>query len=244
MLPPNAIRVGQIASFSSGLTNLESIDSKDHIPGTVTLVDGTILTDIDYVIICTGYHMAYPFMHPISKYHNDSLPSSTNNPDILVTDGQQTHNLHKDIFYIPDPTLAFIGVPYHIATFSLFDFQALALAAVFSGKAPLPTNQEMRTEYETRIAKKGSGRIFHSLMGKDVEYVDDLLGTVNPWIVKAGGAPLKGHSDAWKVQYEELRKRMAERKAAIDSALKSRPKVDRTVPYVAGIETTVNGENE
>ncbi|RFU25455.1 hypothetical protein B7463_g10880, partial [Scytalidium lignicola] len=240
MLPPNAKRVGEIASFSSDSNT--SINPTDSIPGSVTLHDGTIITEIDNVIVCTGYHMTYPFLHPLPRYHNDLLSNTTTDPNILVTDGQQTHNLHKDIFYIPDPTLAFIGVPYYTATFSLFDFQATALAAIFSGKAPLPIEQEMRTEYEARVKAKGSGRIFHSLMGKDAEYVDELFGSINPWIVKAGGEPLKGHNDKWKLQYEELREKMAERKASIQNELlKSTAKVDRKVPYVAGIEVPVNG---
>ncbi|KAH8799751.1 FAD dependent oxidoreductase [Xylogone sp. PMI_703] len=240
MLPSNAVRIGEIASFNSNDT--KSINSTVPIPGSIILSNGTAITDIDNIIVCTGYHMSYPFLQPLSSYHDDSLPNNTTDPNILVTDGQQTHNLHKDIFYIPDPTLAFIGVPYHIATFSFFDFQAIYLATIFSGKAPLPTEQEMRAEYEARVKEKGSGRKFHSLMGKDAEYVNDIFGTINPWIVKAGGEPLKGHSEKWKVQYEELKKKMMARKAIIPTEIKELNTlgVDRKVPYVAGIEAVVD----
>ena len=49
------------------------------------------------------------------------------NSSISTHNNQQTHNLHKDIWYIPDPTLAFVGVPYHVATFSLFEFKSFRL---------------------------------------------------------------------------------------------------------------------
>jgi hypothetical protein len=204
MLPPKAVRVSQIASFNLEQQSGPTLDD-DPIPGTVTLVDGQVLTNIDRVIICTGYHCTFPFL---SEYHRDSVPASEADETVLVTDGLQMHNLHKDIFYIPDSTLAFVGVPYYTATFSLFDFQAITVAAVFSGKAPLPTETEMRAEYNKRVQEKGFGRAFHSLRGKDVDYVNELLAWINPGIVAAGGEPVEGHTKEWKEQYSSLREKL------------------------------------
>ncbi|PMD40932.1 dimethylaniline monooxygenase [Hyaloscypha variabilis F] len=203
MLPPKAVRVSEIASFNLEQNSGSTLDD-EPIPGTVTLVDGQVLTNIDRVIICTGYHCTFPFL---SQYHRDSVPATDADETVLVTDGLQMHNLHKDIFYIPDPTLAFIGVPYYTATFSLFDFQAITVAAVFSGKAHLPTETEMRAEYNQRVQEKGFGRIFHSLRGKDVDYVNELLAWINPSIVAAGGEPVEGHTKEWKEQYAALREK-------------------------------------
>ena len=129
LLPPNACRVGGIRSFDSirrdSVECLDSSQRRGPIPGTVTLETGEQLCDIDRVVLCTGYHVSYPFLQHL---HADGCPAAEADEFVIATDGQQTHNLHKDIFYIPDPTLAFIGVPYHVATFSLFDFQAVALA--------------------------------------------------------------------------------------------------------------------
>ncbi len=200
LLTPEAKHISEIASFDLRQPS-ESTPDGAEIPGTVTLVNGQVLEDVDRVIICTGYHCSYPFLR---QYHRDSVPPSQADESILVTDGTQMHNLHKDIFYIPDPTLAFIGVPYHIATFSLFEFQAITVAAAFSGKALLPNEAEMRAEYNQKIEAKGSGRAFHSLMGKDVDYVNGLLAWINPGIVAAGGKAVEGHTEGWKEQYAKL----------------------------------------
>lgn len=85
---------------------------------------------------------------------------------VLATDGRRVHNLHNHIFYIPDPTLVFIGLPYHVSTFNLYDFQAIAVAAVFSGRAALLSEEEMREEYRNYLQVKGSDKDFHSLRMK------------------------------------------------------------------------------
>ena len=105
LLPPNATRVADVASFGtlkpSETDNLEDVLKNDleslAIPGTVYLRDGSELTDIHHVIICTGYHISLPFL---LDCHDDEMPASKANDIILVTDGTQVHNLHKDIFYI------------------------------------------------------------------------------------------------------------------------------------------------
>jgi hypothetical protein len=200
MLPTEVKRIPEVASFQLEPQSGSTLDDT-AIPGTVTLVNGQVLTDIDRIVIATGYHCTFPFL---SEYHQDSVPPSEADTKVLVTDGTQTHNLHKDMFYIPDPTLAFVGVPYHIATFSLFDFQAITVAAVFSGKARLPLEAVMRAEYNEKLVRKGAGRSFHSLKGQDVDYVNELLAWINADIVAAGGEPVRGHTDEWKKEYAVL----------------------------------------
>lgn len=120
MLPGNAARVGAIQSFEQ----LESdrLSEDGSIPGRITLQSGEVLCGIHHVIVCTGYHVSFPFMR---DYHRDGVAAADADETALVTDGQQTHNLHKDIWFIPDPTLAVVGAPYHVATFTLFEFQAI-----------------------------------------------------------------------------------------------------------------------
>jgi hypothetical protein len=153
LLPKNTERVTKIASF--GLPN-----NTESEPCPITLADGTVLNNIDRVILCTGYHISYPFLRDL---HEDFTPVEDANETVLVTDGTQVHNLHRDIFYIPDPTLAFVGVPFYVATFTFFEFQAIVVAAVFSGRAWLPSKEEMQDEYRERSRRKGYGRLFHSL---------------------------------------------------------------------------------
>lgn len=191
LLPDNAARIGGIASFG----DLDVLSKNyDALPGTVTLTSGQKLCDIHQVIVCTGYHVSFPFLR---SYHADGVRREDASEECLVTSGQQTHNLHKDIFYIPDPTLAFVGVPYHVATFSLFEFQAMAIAAAFSGRVSLPSQAGMREEYLERIRRKGAGRTFHSLKGAGEEpaYVSELVNLANNG--SSGDGNMAGHSQKW-----------------------------------------------
>ncbi|KAK4232198.1 putative monooxygenase [Podospora fimiseda] len=218
LLPKNATRVPQISNFSIHPATIPDLtnDDKTPIPGTITLAtpdsdttQSQTLTQIHKVIIATGYITSYPFFSS-PNYHSNTLPSSQATPTVLITkEGDMTHNLHKDIFYIPDPTLAFVGVPYHVSTFSLYDFQAQLVARVFSGKAELPPRQKMREKYEAKIKTKGLGRMFHSMHeeGKEIEYVKELVELGNN---KGDQNKMVGHGQVWLDRYEKLKEDMKE----------------------------------
>jgi cation diffusion facilitator CzcD-associated flavoprotein CzcO len=227
LLPDNAARVAGIRSFEPLTSNEAATSSQDVIPGTVTLTDGTTLCNIHRVILATGYHSSLPFLRTL---HADNLTSAEADDRILITDGLQTHNLHKDIFYIPDPTLAFIGIPFHTATFSFFEFQAVALAEILSGRVPLPSEGDMRAEYLERLHSKGAGRPFHSMRGEgqEIGYVKDLADWVNARLTEHGeldeAALMKAHSKKWFESYARRLVRMkalfsATRDSAIDRAV-------------------------
>jgi hypothetical protein len=159
------------------------------------------------VVVCTGYHITYPFLPSL---HNDFLAREAAGEEILVTDGTQVHNLHKDIFYIPDPTLAFVGIPFFSATFTLFEIQAIVVSKVLSGQAWVPSREEMRKEYRERVEKKGYGRAFHSVMNEEVEYVADLVAWVNAQAEATGGEKMEGHTEKWLDQNQARLVRMKE----------------------------------
>jgi hypothetical protein len=188
-------------------------------PGPITLKDGRVLVDIDRVILSTGYHFSHPFL--LDLHEDATLPEDASDT-VLVTDGTQIHNLHKDIFYIPDPTLTFVGVPFYTATFTLFEFQAIAVAAVLSGRAWLPKQEEMRDEYKKRVETKGYGRAFHSLRDQQVEYVTELLGWINTQAEVTGAEKVEGYSERWlaedKLKLQKMRK-MFEAKEIIQREL-------------------------
>ena len=219
-LPDKAIRVGEISSFENvvysddpDVCNGHNAAPKQAIPRNVFLKDGTVLHNIHSVILCTGYHCSYPFL---SYLHRDSTPKNQADDEALVTDGTQMHNLHKDIFYMPDPTLSFVGVPYYGATFTLFEFQAIAIAAVYSKRARLPSLEAMRQEYQERVQRKGYGRGFHSVRVEEVDYVNDLVRWINGDGEKVGAKPVEAHTAKWHkanaVRLDKLRERLATRK--------------------------------
>ncbi|RHZ66725.1 putative FAD dependent oxidoreductase [Aspergillus thermomutatus] len=203
VLPENGVRISEIARFE--LQSDKALLDDEHLPLIVHLKSGEKLCGIHGIIICTGYHITLPFLQ---EYHDDDTSPVDANETVLVTDGTQVHNLHKDIFYIPDPTLVFVGVPYYTATFTLFEFQAIAVAAVFSGIAQLPPAEEMRAEYLGRIKAKGSGRGFHSLKDVEEHYVTDILEWVNKARASRGLAAIEGHTKTWKEAKEAQRERL------------------------------------
>lgn len=149
--------------------------------------------------------MALPFL---DEYNNYSLSAAEANDKVLVTDGTQVHNLHQDIFYIPDPTLAFVGIPFYTATFSLFEFQAIAVAAFLSGVAQLPSTTSLRSEYENRVKEKGLGRSFHSLKDQEQPYVVELMKWVNTERAERGLPPIEGHTQSWITERAALSERL------------------------------------
>lgn len=203
LLPENGIRVDEVVSFERphpSSSTAAKLEPGDAIPLPVMLKSGHKLCNIHHVILCTGYHLTLPFL---PQFHSDSTPVDQASPTALVTDGSMFHNLHKDIFYIPDPSLAFVGVPFFTATFTLFEFQAMVVAKVFAGLAQLPGEGEMRAEYDQRVEKKGYGKAFHSLRDEEEGYVNELLGWVNGDLAKHGKSGLLGHSQQWKEAREE-----------------------------------------
>lgn len=199
-LPSGTKRVGECVSFDFDASTGR---------GVAYLEDGTTLPGIDRLIICTGYHICYPFLSP---YHNDLISPAEASETVLVTDGTQVHNLHKDIFYIPDPTLAFVGTAYYVSTFSLFEFQAIAVAAVFSRRTKLPSEKEMRDEYIRRVREKGYGRLFHALNeGREPQYVRELVSWINSDAELNGWQKVEGHTEAWlredEIKMGKLRER-------------------------------------
>ncbi|GKZ90825.1 hypothetical protein AnigIFM59636_002857 [Aspergillus niger] len=202
VLPENGTRISEIERFE---IEAKAATDDEALPIKVHLKSGQTLCGIDAIIICTGYHITLPFL---PEYHDDTTPAERASDTVLVTDGTQVHNLHKDIFYIPDPTLAFVGVPYYTATFTLFEFQAIAVANVFAGIAELPAESAMKDEYTRKIEEKGSGKRFHSL--KDIEefYVIDLLEWINGYRAKHGLSAIEAHSDSWHLAKAEQRERV------------------------------------
>lgn len=219
-LPPGATRIsGEISAFEVPPTGEPQLrDALEPIPGRIVLKDGRVLTEIHRVIICTGYLMTLPFLQ---QYHSDNAPIHEADNTVLVTDGTQVHNLHKDIFYIPDPTLIFIGIPFFTATFTLFEFQAMVVAAVLTGNAKLPTADDMRQEYQRRLQEKGTGKRFHSLKDREVEYVNELLDWVNRDGTRVGAPLVEGHTKAWHAanvdRLEKMRQRMEDKARDLDS---------------------------
>jgi hypothetical protein len=201
LLPDNAVRIDEVVSFEipASAEASSQLSMTDPIPATVVLKSGRKICDIHHVILCTGYHLTLPFL---SHLHSDGTSVDQADDTVLVTDGTQFHNLHKDIFYIKDPSLAFIGVPFFTATFTLFEFQAMVVAKYLSGQAQLPNERAMRAEYDAKLKAKGYGKAFHSLRDREEEYVNELLEWVNGDEERKEASKIPGYSEQWRAARE------------------------------------------
>lgn len=217
VLPKNGSRVSEVAAIDVEKIGQAS-SSLARRPFVVRLKCGRTLHDVDHIIICTGYLFTLSFL----PQHNDGDTAPVDaNDEVLITDGGQVHNLHRDIFYIPDPTLAFVGIPIFTTTFTLFEFQAITIATFFSGLTKLPSPEAMKEEYEDRVRRKGYGRLLHSLMGEEETYVGRLIDWVNEGRTKHGLAPVEGHTALWKEEKELIQQEIM-RLRAVKAAEKLR----------------------
>lgn len=240
-LPTNVLRVSEVVAVGRAVRSARP-SSPGYARFAVHLKCGRTLPDVDCIIICTGYQFTVPFL---PQYNSSDTRPTEADGEVLVTDGGQIHNLHRDIFYMPDPSLAFVGLPIFNTVFSLFEFQAIAVAALFSGVAQLPSAQAMADEYRERVKRRGYGRLLHSLMEEEEDYVDRLISWVNEGRERHGMLPVEGHSATWKhemdlIQQEVLRLRAAKAAEQLEaSELKVAEKVEIVGAAIRGNEISV-----
>ena len=136
----------------------------------VRFVDGRVEEDFDAILFATGYYYSFPFLSSLE-------------PKFIST-GERVQHLYKQMFYIDDPTIAFLGLPSKIIPFRTVEAQAAVIARVWAGRLELPLKLEMRKWEETMIAERGTGKAFNVLLfPKDFEYYDELV----DWAARATG---------------------------------------------------------
>ncbi|KAI8968965.1 hypothetical protein BDF20DRAFT_827345 [Mycotypha africana] len=127
----------------------------DEVDGSIQFVDGTSLSDIDYVIFCTGYinRLSYFANHIMEVQSTETTGqlflsdtvSSKEVPESHIVMGPKCPlNTYRDVFLIDDPTVAFVGMTAFFSTIWHYDAQALAVARVWGGQALLPSYSLMQ----------------------------------------------------------------------------------------------------
>ena len=106
--------------------------------GSVLLEDGSIESDIDLVILATGYEFSFPFLSQI-KSGIPSLPPPL--PNELYNSTYHIFPLALHLFPLqgdfPPTSIAFTGLVYRVAPFLLFEDQARAVVRVLEDPASL-----------------------------------------------------------------------------------------------------------
>lgn len=163
----NVRQVGQIKRFLVEERGVEFLPLSDSGPEES---GGTIETDIDAVLFCTGYLYTFPFLNTLQD-----TP--------LVTDGRRVHGLAKHLLHVAHPTLAFPGLPIKVIPFPLAEAQAAALARLWSNQLPLPA-KEVLEEWEREDGEGAAPGKFHVFpKGGDGRYINEL----HDWVTRYGG---------------------------------------------------------
>ncbi|EGO03160.1 hypothetical protein SERLA73DRAFT_174607 [Serpula lacrymans var. lacrymans S7.3] len=162
----------------------------------IELVNGTVLTGIDHIIFGTGFRYSFPFL---PQYYEDAsyVPhegSSTKVVPFLASNGTHIRDLHLDLFYIRDPTLAFLGMNFGTQAFTYTDYLALALAKVWSNTAKLPSCQQMWHLYQERVVDRGGYGKHFQFLGPDRlrANIRFFMGWLNDAAAKYGGKQIDG----------------------------------------------------
>ncbi len=129
--------------------------------GQLVLASGATL-DIDEFMYCTGYQFDYPFLAD----------------DLVSVEDNRVHPLYRDILVPGIERLAFIGIPFLIVPFPLFEMQAKWYCAVLDGRVKLPSTEEMleasRSRRNELVASGAPLRHYHKLGDAQADYYNRL----------------------------------------------------------------------
>ncbi|CAL9133004.1 unnamed protein product [Musa acuminata var. zebrina] len=149
---------------------LHSYIASTHKDGVVVFRDGCSI-HVDVIIHCTGYKYHFPFL-------------KTKN--IVTVDDNRVGPLYKHIFPpFLAPSLAFIGIPWKVVPFTMFELQSKWVAGVLSGRIALPTKEEMLEDvksWDLEVEAVGwPKRYTHNLSNIQFEY--------DNWLAEQCGCP-------------------------------------------------------
>ncbi|KAI1472353.1 FAD/NAD(P)-binding domain-containing protein [Daldinia caldariorum] len=181
--------------------------------GSILFADGTRLEDVDAVIYATGYKPSFPFWNAAENGNSDDDDDGSNVSATPLWDYHQDKlaGNYWHTFFRAHPTLGIVGIPRAL-TFRSFEYQAVALARVFSGRnaAALPSGEEQaRWERERLEVTRREGRRFHDINwenGETAEWFEGLFRIAGLSTLKGEGRipPPLTEEVVWAV--EHLRK--------------------------------------
>jgi len=136
------------ASVSPNNNGLFTCDNVTLVPSTVRVdSDSTVLfqsnaNDIykvlnpDVLIFCTGYEYDFPFLNNGST--SSSSSSSSSNNLIHQARGKSVSPLYQQLWHARYPNIAFLGLPFSVLPFPLFELQAEAVVSQLLNCAAIP----------------------------------------------------------------------------------------------------------
>lgn len=146
---------------------------------------------IDFIFYCTGYKFSFPFL---SKTCGVKVESNMVTP------------LWKHLIAVENPSLAFIGLPFYVCAFSMFDLQVRFTLKYWRKEKQLPSKAEMlaeeNREREEKLSLGFRTKQFHQMGPKQGEYYQDLAETAE--IKPLPSVLTKLHNDSSKRFLDDL----------------------------------------
>lgn len=206
---------------TKSVLSVKQVVRYDYDTRSATFIDGTVIDKIDKVVFCTGYLYAYPFLKSFltrTKGTRDAL---------LDSHGSRTRRLYKQIFYIPDPTIAFVALLKNVVPMPLAECQGSVIARVFSGRLKLPDETDMRDYEQKELENCQSESDYHTFpFPKDVDYYQHMI----DWSDQATNPENGFRAQDWDSRKRDLRgqaatlkqRRLAENLKLIDKRRRDR----------------------
>lgn len=180
---------------------VKSVAGLKEITGakTVLLSNGTSL-EVDTIIYCTGYHADFSALDSAYDPTKATTPAWSAAPG---SNDKPLPRLYQNVFSLVAPnSLAFLGAAaFPSPAFQLYDLATMAIAQVWKGASPLPTQREMEKavdahhEWVVSLAQKGS--VYPGIVqpGPWMRWVNDTAGT---GVSENLGYGMKGWGFWWK----------------------------------------------
>ena len=141
--------------------NWKEVPKLDRVEGkTAFFIDGTS-TDIDAIILCTGYKHHYPFLP-------DDLRLKTANR-LAASD------LYKGVVYTGNPDLFYLGMQDQWYTFNMFDAQAWWTRDAIMGRIDLPDAAAMEADWKQRQADEDALPDDYACIAYQGAYTQELI---------------------------------------------------------------------
>ncbi|KAH9633072.1 hypothetical protein HF086_010181 [Spodoptera exigua] len=133
--------------------NLQQKPDVERLEGNkVYFLDGS-QDEVDVVFLCYMYN--FPFLHESCD---------------IVVEENCVEPLYKHVVNMKHPSMCFIGVPYYVCAFSMFDLQVRYYVRSMNGTFSLPTPEQMAEHWEEEKrdrAARGFTRRQAHMMGPD-----------------------------------------------------------------------------
>uniref|UniRef100_A0A2C9WAI9 Flavin-containing monooxygenase n=1 Tax=Manihot esculenta TaxID=3983 RepID=A0A2C9WAI9_MANES len=127
--------------------------------GSVVFRNGRVVL-ADIILHCTGYKYNFPFLE---------------SNGIVTVDDNRVGPLYKHVFPpVLAPFISFVGLPWKVVPFRMFELQSKWIASVLSGRVALPSQEEMMEDIEAfYLSLEASNipkRYTHNLADSQFEY--------------------------------------------------------------------------